>query len=67
MLVLLLPVALFTPVIMASSLLLLFALGGIAARLGGAPLLRGALRVAVWGVVAMASTALIGRLFGALG
>ena len=48
----------------ASSLALLALLGGIAARLGGAPQLRGALRVAFWGAAAMVTTAAIGRLFG---
>ena len=48
----------------ASSLILLAVLGGMAARLGGAPLAAGAVRVAFWGAVAMASTALVGRLFG---
>ena len=47
-----------------SSLVLLAVLGGTAARLGGAPLAAGAARVAFWGVVAMACTALVGRLFG---
>jgi len=47
-----------------SSLVLLAVLGGTAARLGGAPLAAGAARVAFWGAVAMASTALVGRLFG---
>lgn len=51
--------------VMASTLVLLLALGALAARLGGAPLVRGALRVAFWGVVAMLATAGIGRLFGA--
>jgi VIT1/CCC1 family predicted Fe2+/Mn2+ transporter len=41
-------------------------LGGIAAQLGGAPLVRGAFRVGLWGTVAMGVTALIGRLFGAV-
>jgi VIT1/CCC1 family predicted Fe2+/Mn2+ transporter len=49
-----------------TSLLLLIVLGGTAARLGGAPLAAGAVRVAFWGAVAMASTALVGRLFGAV-
>jgi len=48
------------------TLALLLALGGAAARLGGASLVRGALRVAFWGAVAMACTAGVGRLFGAL-
>ena len=39
-------------------------LGGVAARLGGAPVATGAARVAFWGVVAMVCTALVGRLFG---
>ena len=47
-----------------SSLALLAVLGALAARLGGAPRMRGAWRVAFWGAVAMATTALIGHLFG---
>jgi VIT1/CCC1 family predicted Fe2+/Mn2+ transporter len=45
---------------------LLPVLGAAAARLGGASLTRGALRVVFWGAVAMACTAAVGRLFGAL-
>jgi vacuolar iron transporter family protein len=45
---------------------LLLVLGGVAARLGGASLIRGALRVAFWGAVAMGCTAVVGRLFGAV-
>ena len=45
---------------------LLLVLGGAAARLGGASLTRGALRVVFWGALAMACTAAVGRLFGAL-
>jgi vacuolar iron transporter family protein len=37
--------------------------GGLAARTGGAPVFRGALRLAVWGSLAMLATNLIGRLF----
>ena len=48
------------------SLGLLLALGCVAARLGGAPLLRGAVRVVFWGAVAMACTAGVGRLFGTI-
>jgi len=47
-----------------SALLLLAVLGAVAARVGGAKVGRGALRVAFWGVAAMAASALIGRLFG---
>jgi VIT1/CCC1 family predicted Fe2+/Mn2+ transporter len=50
--------------ISASSLVLLGVLGATAARLGGASLARGAWRVMFWGAVAMACTALVGRLFG---
>jgi VIT1/CCC1 family predicted Fe2+/Mn2+ transporter len=46
------------------SIALLVALGAIAAVLGGAGVMRGALRVAFWGAVAMGATALVGRLFG---
>lgn len=45
--------------------LTLLVLGGVAAGVGGAPVLRGALRVFFWGLAAMALTALVGRLFGA--
>jgi vacuolar iron transporter family protein len=62
----LLPLAILTPVVAASSLAFLLVLGGSAARLGGAPIAKGALRVAFWGAVAMACTELVGRLFGAV-
>ncbi len=51
-------------VIAATSLLFLIGLGGVAARAGGAPVWRGALRVAFWGALAMAFTALVGWAFG---
>jgi VIT1/CCC1 family predicted Fe2+/Mn2+ transporter len=65
LLALLLPLAVLTPTVGASSLVLLAVLGAIAARLGHAPLLAGAARVTFWGAVAMGCTALVGRLFGA--
>ncbi len=37
--------------------------GGWAARVGGAPVLRGAWRVGFWGAMAMAASAAVGRLF----
>lgn len=67
LLVLAVPLAQVTPVVMGVTLVLLVALGAFAARLGGAPMLRGAARVAFWGAVAMAATSLVGRLFGAAG
>jgi VIT1/CCC1 family predicted Fe2+/Mn2+ transporter len=66
LLVLAVPLAHLTPVVMSVSLLLLVGLGAVAARLGGAPVARGAVRVAFWGAVAMAATSLVGRLFGAV-
>jgi VIT1/CCC1 family predicted Fe2+/Mn2+ transporter len=47
-----------------SALLFLMLLGAVGARAGGAPITRGILRVAFWGVAAMAATWAIGRLFG---
>ena len=64
LLVIVLPLTHLTPVVMGVSLVLLLALGALAANLGGAPIARGALRVAFWGAVAMAATSLVGRLFG---
>ena len=52
--------------IVGMTLGLLAVLGGAAAWLGGASLTRGALRVVFWGAVAMACTAAVGRLFGAV-
>lgn len=46
------------------SIFFLLVLGAIAAKAGGAPIIKSALRIALWGTVAMASTALIGHLFG---
>jgi len=67
LLAVLLPSGLLTVGVVGLTLLLLFVLGSVAARLGGASLLRGALRVAFWGGLAMACTAAVGRLFGAVG
>jgi VIT1/CCC1 family predicted Fe2+/Mn2+ transporter len=58
------PRSLRIPSIAVFSLASLAALGGLGARLGGAPVLRGVLRVAIGGAFAMAVTAAIGRLFG---
>ncbi|MEI8345029.1 MAG: VIT family protein [Candidatus Omnitrophota bacterium] len=50
----------------AGSLFLLALLGALAARTGGAGILKGALRVTFWGALAMALTAGIGTLFGTI-
>ena len=49
-----------------TSLFFLAALGAVAARVGGAGLLLGAWRVTFWGALAMAITAGVGALFGAV-
>jgi VIT1/CCC1 family predicted Fe2+/Mn2+ transporter len=55
--------AIFT-LVSISSLIFLAVLGAVAARAGGAGMLKGAVRVLFWGAAAMAVTALVGRLFG---
>jgi len=58
------PVASMIPWVAASSLVFLAGLGVLSARAGGAPVLTGAVRVTVWGALAMAVTAGIGKLVG---
>ena len=66
LLVIVLPLAQIAWAVTVLSLVVLVGLGALAARLGGAPLARGAVRVAFWGALAMGVTALVGRLFGAV-
>jgi len=47
-----------------ATILALVVLGAIGARIGGAPMWRGAARVTFWGVLAMVATALVGWSFG---
>lgn len=54
-----------TMLLIAATLLMLALLGAAAARLGGAPMGRGAARVLLWGALAMGASAAIGQLFGA--
>jgi VIT1/CCC1 family predicted Fe2+/Mn2+ transporter len=49
-----------------TSLLFLALLGGLAARVGGAGVIAGSIRVTFWGAVAMGVTAGVGDLFGRL-
>ncbi|MEO7336300.1 MAG: VIT family protein [Caldimonas sp.] len=49
-----------------TSLVFLAALGAVAARVGGASVMLGAWRVGLWGALAMAITAGVGALFGAV-
>jgi VIT1/CCC1 family predicted Fe2+/Mn2+ transporter len=58
------PVGAIIPIVSGTSLVFLATLGGLAARAGGARVTRGAVRVTFWGALAMALTALIGRVFG---
>ncbi len=58
------PAATTIPWVSAGALVSLTVLGGIAARVGGASGVRGALRVGFWGAIAMALTAAVGKLFG---
>ena len=60
------PLARVVPFVSGASLVCLAGLGAISARVGGAPVLRAALRVCFWGALAMALTAVIGRAFGAV-
>jgi VIT1/CCC1 family predicted Fe2+/Mn2+ transporter len=53
-----------TPIVAVVSLLCLALLGALAARAGGASIVVGAGRVAFWGALAMAVTAVVGRLVG---
>lgn len=63
--VLLTPVRAVVPVVAVVSLVGLAVLGFLGARAGGAPVGRSILRVTFWGALAMAVTAIIGRMFGA--
>lgn len=54
------------PWVSGTSLVFLALLGAVAARVGGAGILAGAWRVTFWGALAMAITAGVGALFGAV-
>jgi len=64
--VLVIPETMLIPVVIATSLVLLAVLGGLGARVGGAPVAMAAWRVTFWGALAMALTAGVGALFGAV-
>ncbi|HWG76767.1 MAG TPA: VIT family protein [Steroidobacteraceae bacterium] len=66
-LVLLAPRRLLVPVVAGASLLALAILGTLSARTGGAPVATSALRVTLWGALAMALTAAAGFAFSAFG
>ena len=58
------PPQVLIPVVAGTSLAFLALLGGVAARAGGASVLKGAIRVTFWSAIAMAVTAAVGKLFG---
>ena len=62
--VLLAPEARLIPFVAATSLVFLALLGGVAAKVGGANMVIGAMRVTFWGALAMGLTAGVGALFG---
>lgn len=66
LLALLSPIGTMIAIVSIGSLLFLALLGGLAARAGGANILLGAGRVTLWGALAMAATAIVGALFGAV-
>ena len=61
------PATLDIALVFATSLVFLALLGGMAARVGGASVIVGALRVSFWGALAMAITAGVGALLGHVG
>jgi VIT1/CCC1 family predicted Fe2+/Mn2+ transporter len=58
------PAALLVPTVACASLIVLAALGALAAHTGGAPIARASLRVVFWGALAMGLTAGVGAVFG---
>jgi VIT1/CCC1 family predicted Fe2+/Mn2+ transporter len=60
------PASALIPIVSAASLGFLAFLGAIGARIGGANVLRGTVRVIFWGALAMAFTVGIGKLLGAV-
>ena len=63
---LLAPEASLISLISGTSFVFLALLGGVAARVGGAPVTVGAMRVTFWGALAMGLTAGVEALFGAI-
>jgi VIT1/CCC1 family predicted Fe2+/Mn2+ transporter len=63
----LVPRSMTTTAVSLASIVTLAGLGAAAAHTGGAPLIKGIVRVTLWGALAMAVTAAAGLLFGASG
>jgi vacuolar iron transporter family protein len=64
--VLVAPEARLVSVVSVVSLIFLACLGVLAARAGGAPIIKSAIRVTFWGALAMGLTAAVGALFGTI-
>ncbi|MEA5580196.1 VIT family protein [Nodularia harveyana UHCC-0300] len=62
--VLVAPESRLVPVVFGNSLIFLTVLGVLAARAGGAPVMKSAVRIVFWGAIAMGLTAAVGALFG---
>jgi VIT1/CCC1 family predicted Fe2+/Mn2+ transporter len=62
---LLAPASILVPALAGSALLFLVLLGAVGARVGGAPVIKAAVRVGIMGALAMALTAAAGAFFGA--
>lgn len=60
------PASLIVPIVGVATLICLAILGTLGARAGNAPVAKSVLRVTFWGMFAMAVTAGVGRLFGAV-
>jgi VIT1/CCC1 family predicted Fe2+/Mn2+ transporter len=60
----LMPATQMIPAVAVSTAVFLGLLGAVAAKTGGAPVIKGAVRVLFWGLLAMAATYLVGSLFG---
>lgn len=61
------PTSLIVPSVVVSSLAFLAILGALAARTGGAGIVKPTVRVTFWGALAMAVTSAVGATFGAIG
>ena len=61
------PESILVYAVSGTSLVFLAILGAVAARAGGAPIMPGTIRVTFWGALAMALTAGVGAMFGAVG
>ena len=66
LMVLVSPANALVPIVSAASLAFLAVLGAIGAKAGGANMLRATVRVTFWGAFALALTAGVGKLFGAV-